>query len=78
MIRNIITNLRNPESVVTDVEVDVFIQTAQNKLHNFFTEINQQNGTLVIDIYNSGDFRYDVEGINGELRYKIYDKLIQK
>jgi len=78
MINNIKLNLRVRENMIPEIEKMAIISRIQNKFSNLAGEINQQNGTITIDIYNNGNYRYDIEGVDVTLRHKFLSDYIHE
>jgi hypothetical protein len=76
MINNVKLNLRITENVIPETEKISIINRIQNKFSKLAHEINQQNGTVTVDIYNKTNYRYDIEGVDIMLRYKFLNDFI--
>ena len=78
MIKNVKVNFRISETSIPELEKVVIMSRVQNKFRMLADEINQQNGTITIDIYNNGNYRYDIEGVDVTLRYKFLSDYIHE
>jgi hypothetical protein len=78
MINNIELNFRVDKNVIPETELIDIVQNLQNKFSGLAREINQQNGTITIDVYSSKNYRYDIEGVDFALRYKFLNDFIHE
>ena len=78
MINNIELNFRVDKNVIPETELIDIVQNLQNKFSGLTREINQQNGTITIDVYSSKNYRYDIEGVDSALRYKLLNDFIHR
>jgi hypothetical protein len=76
MINNVKLNLRISDSIIPESEKISIINRIQNKFSKLAQEINQQNGTVTVDIYNKSNYRYDIEGVDVMLRYEFLNDFI--
>jgi hypothetical protein len=78
MIKNVKVNFRISETSIPELEKVVIMSRVQNKFRMLADEINQQNGTIIIDIYSNGNYRYDIEGVDIKLRHKFLNDFIHE
>jgi hypothetical protein len=78
MINNVELNFRVDKNVIPETELIDIVQNLQNKFIGLAREINQQNGIITIDVYGSRNYRYDIEGVDSALRYKLLNDFIHR
>jgi hypothetical protein len=78
MINNVELNFRVNKNAISETELTDIVQNLQNKFSGLASEINQQNGTITIDVYGSRNYRYDIEGVDFMLRYKFLNDFIHE